>query len=186
MKTIMALLFMGIITTSDADPSLKPLLDPTGEKKFAERSRIIVDLDGDGADDMLLSGSPDEFGKSGGPWKVYLKRGNEYKPVGEIWAHAMAIAFEPARTRFHTDPKTHRFARIWVYLRSSGSDGTLGYYGVGKDSVDEMVSLDIYPGDGGTALGNALYEATFKKSPLPFKMQTSRTAQDGTVQWPEH
>ena len=185
MKIIAALLILGSLSARGADPSSKPQLDPTEKAKYAERQRFLVDLDGDGVEDMLLSGSPDEFGTMGGPWAVYLKRGEDYKSVGEVWAHPMAIAFEPAQTRFHTDPKTHRFARVWVYLKSSGSAGSFGYYCVGKDSIDEMASLEIYPGDGGTAVGNAIYEATFKKSPIPYRMQTSKTGEDGTVTWPE-
>lgn len=168
---------------SAGDPSLKALEDPTERVKYAERYRILVDLDGDGINDMLLSGSPDEFGTMGGPWNVYLNREGDYIEVGEIWAHPMAIAFEPDQGRIHNDPKLHRFARIWVYLKSSGSAGTLGYYRVGRESVDKMSGIEIHPGDGGTTLGNALYEATFKNSVIPFTMQHSKTDEDGNVTW---
>lgn len=185
MKTIAALLFIGSFTALAGDPSLKAQPDPTGKAKYAERYRIIVDLDGDGANDMLLSGSPDEFGTMGGPWGVHLNRDGDYKRIGEVWAHLMAISFEPDQARIHTDPKTHRFARVWVYLKAGGSAGSFGYFRVGKDSVDEMASIEIYPGDGGTDIGRAVYEAAFKKSPIPFKIQGSTTAEDGTVTWNE-
>ena len=48
-----------------------------------------------------------------------------------------------------------------------------------------MISIEIYPGDGGTDIGRAVYEAAFKKSPIPFKIQGSTTARDGTVSWNE-
>ena len=185
MKTIAALLLISSFTALAGDPSLKAQPDPTGNAKYAERYRIIVDLDGDGANDMLLSGSPDEFGTMGGPWGVHLNRDGDYKRIGEVWAHPMAISFEPDQARFHNDPKTHRFARVWVYLKASGSAGSFGYFRVGKDSVDEMASIEIYPGDGGTDIGRAVYEAAFKKSPIPFKIQRSTTAEDGTVTWNE-
>lgn len=185
MKTIVTLLLIGSFPVLADDPSLKAQPDPTGKAKYAERSRIVVDLDGDGTNDMLLSGSPDEFGTMGGPWAVHLNRDRDYKRIGEVWAHPLAISFEPDQARSRTDPKTHRFARIWVYLKASGSAGSFGYFRVGKDSVDEMTSIEIHPGDGGTDIGRAVYEAAFKKSPIPFKIQGSTTAEDGTVTWSE-
>ena len=183
MKTIAALLFIGSIPMLAADPSLKAKPDPTGKVKYVERSRIIVDLDGDGTNDMLLSGSPEEFGTMGGPWAVYLNRDGDYKRIGEVWAHPRAIVFEPDQARILNEPKSHRFVRVWVYLKTSGSAGSFGYFRVGKDSVDEMTSIEIYPCDGGTGIGRAVYEAAFKKSPIPFKIQGSTTAEDGTVTW---
>jgi hypothetical protein len=185
MKLTIGLLLLGAISVFAADPSLKPYPDPTGKAKYSERYRILADLDGDGVDDMLLSGSPDEFGKMGGPWTVFLSRKGDYKKIGEIWAHPMALAIEPDRARIYKDPKMHRFARIWVYLRASGSDGSFGYYRVGRDSVDKLNSIEIYPGDGGTDLGNAIYKATFKDSPIPFMLQRSITGEDGKVTWAE-
>ena len=128
MKTIAALLFIGSIPMLAADPSLKAKPDPTGKVKYVERSRIIVDLDGDGTNDMLLSGGPEEFGTMGGPWAVYLNRDGDYKRIGEVWAHPRAVAFEPDQARIQTDPKSHRFARVWVYLKASGSAGSFGYF----------------------------------------------------------
>lgn len=183
MKTVFLLLILTSLHSLADDPSLRALPDPTAKAKYAERQRILTDLDGDGLDDMLLSGSPDEFGTMGGPWTVHLNRDGNYRPIGEVWAHPMAIAFEPDQARFHTDPKTHRSARVWVYLKASGSAGSFGYFRVGKDTIDEMVSIEIYPGDGGSDLGRAVYQAAFKKSPIPFKIQRSTTAENGTVTW---
>ena len=185
MKIVFLLLILTSLHLSAEDPSLKALPDPTGKAKYAERQRILADLDGDGHNDMLLSGSPDEFGTMGGPWSVYLSRKGEYVRIGEVWAHAMAIAIEPDQARNHKDLKTRRFARIWVYLKASGSAGTFGYHRVGEDSVDEIKSIEIYPGDGGTVVGNSIYKATFKQSPIPFTVQRSATQDDGTVKWPD-
>ena len=76
-----------------------------------------------------------------------------------------------------------RYARIWVYLKSSGNAGSFGYYRVGEKSVDEIEPIEIYPGDGGTALGNAIYGATFKQSPIPYTIQRSATDERGKVTW---
>jgi len=168
-----------------ADPSLEPEVDPTGKAKYAERYRILVDLDDDGATDMLLSGRPDEFGAMGGPWMVHLSRSGDYRQVGEVWAHPLAITFEPDQARFHTDAKSHRFARVWVYLKASGSAGAFGYFRVGKESVDKLASIEIYPGDGGTDVERRIYEAVFKQSPIPYKIQRSTTSAEGAVTWNE-
>ena len=66
---------------------------------------------------------------------------------------------------------------------ASGSAGSFGYFRVGTDSVDEMVCIETCPDDGGTGIGRAVYEAAFKKSPIPFKIQGSTTVEDGTVTW---
>ena len=185
MKLVTGFLLIGTIGALAADPSSKPVADPTGKTKYSERHRILVDLDDDGAADMLLSGGPQEFGTMGGPWTVHLNRDGDYKAIGEVWAHPSAIAFEPDRTRISSDDKTHRFSRVWVYLKGGGSAGSLGYYRIGKQSVDRMSSIEIYPGDGGSDLGSAIYEATFKQSPIPFTIQRSTTAEDGAVTWHE-
>ncbi|MBK1884497.1 hypothetical protein JIN85_18925 [Luteolibacter pohnpeiensis] len=185
MKIIAGLLLISSICAFADDPSLQPLPDPTGKAKYAERSRIIVDLDGDGVMDLLLSGSPDTFGTMGGPWTVHLNRDGDYKRIGEVWAHPLAIAFEPDQARIQSDPETRRYTRIWVYLRAGGSRGSFGYFRVGENSVDDMASIEIYLGNVENAIGRAIYEATFKKSPIPFKVQRSTTADDGTVTWNE-
>jgi hypothetical protein len=165
------------------DQSLIPLLDSSKKAKYAERDQILVDIDGDGVDDMLLSIRPNQFNTISRPWTVYLKRGKDYKPIGEIHAHPEIISFEPAKTRSDTDSKNHRFVRIWTYIKIDSCVGKFGYYSVGNDSVDKMVSLEIYPGSKGTIVGNAIIDATFEKSQIPFTMQTSETAEDGTVNW---
>lgn len=187
MKLLPCLLISTVLQVAAADPSLVPLLNPTdgGVRKYSERSRILTDLDGDKVDDMLLSGGPQTFGTMGGLWEVYLSRNGEFVRVGEIWAHPKAIAIEPDQARIHKDPKTRRYARIWVYLKSGGSAGGFGYYRVGEDSIDEMKRIEIYPGDGGTVLGNAIYEATFKHSPIPFTIAHSTTDDAGKVSWNE-
>lgn len=187
MKLLAFLLLQSVFLAAAEDPSLIPHLNSLdgAAQKYSERSRILTDLNGDGVEDMLLSGGPEAFGTMGGPWTVYLSQGGDFKAIGEVWAHPMAIAIEPDQDRIQTDAKARRFARIWVYLKSSGRNGSFGYYRVGNESVDGIKAVEIYPGDGGTDLGRAIYEATFKKSPIPFKIQHSTTGDDGKVTWTE-
>jgi hypothetical protein len=183
MKLIPPLLILVSLHAAAADPSLEPHPDPTGQKKYVERFRILTDLDGDGIADLLLSGGPEAFGNMGGPWAVHLNRKGNYVEIGEVTAHPLAIAIEPDQARHRKDLKLRRHARIWVYLKASGSAGSYGYYRVGEDSVDEMQAIEIHPGDGGTTLGNAIYDATFKHSPIPLTVQRSKTSEDGKVTW---
>lgn len=187
MKTLACLLLSSNLLLAKDDPSILPLQNPSevANSKYSERLRILTDLDGDGVEDMLLSGGPETSGTMGRTWTVYLSRSKDFRRIGEVSAHPIAIAIEPDQDRAQTDAKIRRFARIWVYLKSSGRNGSFGYFRVGDNSVDEMKAIEIYPGDGGTDLGRAIYDATFKQSPTPFKIQQSTTSDDGKVTWSE-
>lgn len=184
MKHLIPLLFLAAAPATWADPSLAPQRHPIEENQYVERHRIVTDLDLDGADDLILSHGVGMSGMSGPSWEVYLRRGDEFKNVGWIHAHPLAIAFEPDQGRFYKEQAERRHARIWVYLKSNGSSGAFGYFRVGEESVDDLHCIDIYPGDGGTPLGNALTEAAFEKdSPIPYLIEISTTSPDGQVTW---
>jgi hypothetical protein len=187
MKLLLCLLLPTVLQAAAEDPSLVPHPNSMdgATQKYSERLRILADLDGDGVEDMLLSGGPETSGTMGRAWTVYLNRNGGFSAVGDVSAHPMAIAIEPDQDRIQADAKIRRFARIWVYLKSSGRNGTFGYYRIGNESVDEIKAIEIYPGDGGTDLGRSIYDATFKKSPIPFKIQQSTTSEDGKVTWTE-
>lgn len=185
MKSIIVLLLLLPFLAVAEDPSLTPCENPTdgAEQKYLERWRVLADLNGDGTQDMLLSGGPQAFGKSGGFWTVYINTDGSYHAIGDIFAHPKAISIEPDQARFVADSASCRFSRIWVYLRGGGGAGAFGYYRIGKDSVDEMKSLEIYPGDSGTDIGRGIYEAVFKRSVIPYKLQRSKTSERGNVTW---
>lgn len=187
MKPLACLLLSSVLLSAADDPSLVPLRNQFdgATQKYSERLRILADLDGDGVDDMLISGGPETSGTMGRAWTVYLNRNGGFSPVGNISAHPLAIAIEPDQDRIQADAKVRRFARIWVYLKSSGRNGSFGYYRIGTESVDAIKAIEIYPGDGGTDLGRSIYKATFEKSPIPFKIQQSTTGEDGKVTWTE-
>ena len=188
MKPLACLLLSSTLLSAGDDASIIPLLRnqfDEADSKYSERLRILTDLDGDGVEDMLLSGGPETSGTMGRGWTVYLNRSKDFRRIGEVTAHPMALAIEPDQDRAQIDARVRQFARIWVYLKSTGRNGSFGYFRVGDDSVDEIKSIEIYPGDGGTDLGRAIYEATFTKSPIPFKIQQSTTNDDGKVTWTE-
>jgi len=183
LRFLLGVVLLAALRAAPDDPSLTPLRSWVVPGEFSERFRILVDLDGDGVNDLLLSGGPEAFGMAGGPWEVYLNRRGALIRVGEILAHPLAIAFEPDPGRIMKEVRDRRYVRIWTYHRSSGSEGALGYFVVRENAVDALKSIEIYPGDGGTSLGNAIYDATFTHSPIPFTMERSVTSADGKVTW---
>lgn len=178
-----AAVLCGSIYAIASDPSSVPEGDITGQQSYVERWRVLADLDGDGVQDMMLSGCAATFGNAGGSWTVYLSRNGEFKRVGDLFAHPGAIAFEPDQGRYKDDVAERRYARIWTFHHGSASSGMLGYFRVGEHAVDDFRGLEIYGGDGGTDLGNALYKATFKNSIIPFTLERSTTDADGNVVW---
>ncbi len=162
-----------------ADPSTEALPDETGRQKYRERSRILVDLDGDGKKDMLLS-NPDTAGNSGVDWSVYRRRQDGFHRIGNVWAHPDAISFERIPGESHKGV----LARIWVYIRGGAGKGSFGYQPVTETSVGDIEAIGIYPAPGNGGIGEKLYAATFRgDSPVPFELQHSKTTDDGAVSW---
>ncbi len=167
------------------DPSTTPIREreEAGSNVYSERYRIIADLDGDAANDLILSAAVETFGKMGGSWTVYLSREGKFNQVGTITAHPKAISLEPDQDRNRRGPNEVRYARIWVYLRDSGRSGGLSYYRVGEKTIEENKGLVIYLGDGGSDLGREIYAAVFTASPIKFTLERSQTNAKGEVTW---
>ena len=178
MKLILCLLAACSLPALAADPSATPVNDITGQQKYSERWRILVDLDQDGKGDMLL-GHPQTAGNSGMSWDVYLNRNNDFRRIGDLWAHRKAISFEKVPGETHEGI----LARVWVYVRGGAGTGSFGYYPIKENSVEKLAAIGIYPDQEG--IGERLYKTTFEKSPIPFKGEYSTTAEDGTVTWKE-
>lgn len=178
-------LLIANLSAAPEDPSAQPLKADGAEKEYRERWRVLADLDGDEKDDLILSDGPETFGKSGGSWTVYLRRGEKFKKVGAIFAHPRAIAIEPDHARNQRDLKDRHFARIWVYLRGGAGAGSFGYYRISESKVDELLKLELYP-DGDDELGRGIYKATFEsESPIPYSLEYSSTDEQGKVTWAE-
>ena len=186
-KTMWPLLVAAVLAVAAPataqDPSTVPLWEVSGSGAVAERYRIIADLDGDSRDDLILSDDIRTFGTSGGDWTVYLSRASAFVNVGTIDAHPFAVSIEIDHDAIGRQESTRIYARIWVYGKVSSSEGLLRYYRVGPSSVSAGGRLTIYPGDGGSALGNAVYEAVFTHSEIPFRLERSSTDENGNVTW---
>ena len=161
------------------DPSLTPRLSspdqedpsPTG---YAERTRILVDLNNDGETDMLLSS---DIGMD-----VYYRHGDLFYQVGAIDNDLSCFAFE--YDYGHPGANGRFTARIWTYSPGGGWIGQLGYFRVGEREISPFCGMEIYPGDGGTEIGRKLFSAVFEtESEIPYTIQRSSTSADGVVHW---
>ncbi len=167
------------------DPSLVPLPGRADEedssRPFRERTRVLVDLNRDGQEDLLLS-EPCEP-----EWEtsVYFRRGDKFHRVGIIDVDING-GFKLERDDGPSEFGESFTARIWDYWRSGGSEGSIGYYRLGERAISPFHRLEIFPGDGGNAIGNGIIKAVFESpSDLPFRIQHSETSPDGVVTWKE-
>ncbi len=125
------------------------------QDKEAKKWKITADFNNDGLIDYALSDLVETFGNSGGHFDLYLKTKNKtYIKVGPLFFHHKAIEIEHLKG----------MSRIWFYWRKSSNSGSLGYYEIEGNKLSKPTSFNISPGDAGTELGTALYEAVFKKS----------------------
>ena len=172
------------LLSQTADPSRVAARSEQEEGRFVERLRLLADLDGDGERDMLLSGSPGNFGNAGGPWTVYLRRGGEFKAAGELFAHPKAIAIEPDQDRFRREIGDKRYARVWAYLRGGAGAGQIGFFRIGEEKVDEYSHIEIHLGNEDKGIGKSIYDGVFgAPSPIAFTLEASTTSTDGKVSW---
>jgi len=137
-----------------------PLVTEEGHVFDATRFYAEIDLTGNGLKDIIISEPVFMSGRSGKTWFVHLcVTTNQYKrfPV-EIFGWPLAL-----ETHYNS-------TRIWGYSRLSGSQGAIQHWEFNKrGEYTESSRLDIYPGDGGTDTGNAIYNAIFKDKWLDLK-----------------
>ncbi len=158
------------------DPSAAPPPHSAGEEgATGERYRILGDFDGDGVEDMAVSGEADLFGNGGGSFTLYLRNADgKYRDRGTFWAHpaADAIAIE----------RWNHAVRLWTYSHAGGGIGGIGYYDLTENGLSEFHQLTIHPGDSGTKIGNAIVRAVFENSDARLRVQQSYTT-DGKIEW---
>ncbi len=146
------------------DPSAVPLLHDEGQS--AERYRILADFNGNGIMDMALSCSVSLFGNAGGQFTVYIQNEDgRFRRLGQFFGNPMALALE----------RVGENIRLWTYVRGGGWIGQIGFYKVKEDGLSEYHGVTIHPGDSGTKMGRAIYEAVMTNSDLPITIEISKT-----------
>ena len=126
--------------------------DPNLLKLNPLRYMYTVDLNGDDVNDLILSESVSSSGTGGTSYDIYLGIGDQkYVQIYSLGANGFAL-----------EPCPGGMKRLWWYTHSSSQSGSLWnirFEGEYRYRVGEP--LEIYPGDGGTAIGNAMLDAIF-------------------------
>jgi hypothetical protein len=137
-----------------------PITDPalTSEREYAE-----LDLNGDGTNDLVLS--VDIGGTGGLVYNLYLGIGKDrFKKIDQFLAGIMAVETHEGTTR------------LWAYSHSSAASGTIRYcYFDHKGVFQKSQVLEIQTGDGGSEIGNAIYQAIFNEK-TELKLKTRRVS----------
>ena len=166
------------------DPSLKPIhrFDDENEP-YDYRWRILVDLDFDGRDDMLLSEGSVGFGQGGGCFEVYRQMDDGYRKIGELFLHPSCLQFEDVRD--YRDDEDFDGVRVWSHWHVSGSMGSVDGHRIGNFGVSNHEAFMAYGWDGAKTPGFEAFDGIFgaKDGVIPFRLQRSVTAEDGTVSW---
>ncbi len=125
-----------------ADTTLSP------ERYFTE-----LDLNGDGIDELIISESASLGGTGGLIYNLYLGIGQDrFLLLSNFLSGIMAV---------DTQGETKR---LWSYSHSSASSGTIQYYYFdSEDVLQRSHSMIIYPGDGGSLVGNMICRAIFSE-----------------------
>jgi hypothetical protein len=131
-----------ILTRSELfAPITDPVLNP-------DREYVELDLNGDGANDLVVSESVSLGGTGGLVYNLYLAAGQDhFRRLDQFVAGALAV-------EIHGDTKY-----LWSY-----SSGTIQYrYFDRKGRLQRSPVLDICTGDSGTETGNGIWQAIFRE-----------------------
>ena len=157
-----------------------PILDPSAEpffsfdSSYAERFRVLGDINFDGLQDMALSDDMSTFGTGGIQLTIFLQTdAGSFKDVGSMFTFPWRISVERLNDEF----------RIWGTSHSNAGTSGLYYCELVNDSLVNCKGVTIHPGDGGTNIGRAIHTAVFNNSDVKMVVQRSRTSVDGEVVW---
>ncbi|MBN1211933.1 MAG: hypothetical protein JXA92_05090 [candidate division Zixibacteria bacterium] len=174
MVLICGFLFPGAKTNGESrpfDPSARPLLRK--DSTIGERFRVLGDLNCDGREDMVLSDDIADFAQMGIKLFLYLQdTAGNYILYDSIFAKPGSLAVE----NYWKGP------RLWTYVRKNAQSGILSCSEISDSGLTDWHSMVIYPGDGGTDIGNGILKAVFDNSDSRLEIQKSQTEGD-RVNW---
>ncbi len=116
-----------------------------------------IDLNNDGLLDRIESGPRALFGQGGGPFVVTITGNGVVPDKSYVVSGNGRFAVERGGAG--------RPVRLWAYWRMSCCDGVLASYVFSHDGMEQQ-SITISPGDGGTAVGRAIYRSIFNADTL--------------------
>ncbi len=157
MKRTTILLLLGFAWCAQAEYKIQTraelfaaIADPAvnSERRYAER-----DLNGDGTNDLVLSESVSLGGTGGLEYNLYVGVGQDrFRQIDRFLAGVMATEMHAGTTR------------LWFYSHISAASGTIQYVCFDRKGLfQKSPALIISPGDGGSEVGNATYQAIFNE-----------------------
>ena len=114
-------------------------------------------MDGDGLKEMILSESVSTGGTGGFVYTLYHAIGrDQFHPVGTFLCGNLAVEPVPG-----TKPPR---LRLWTYRHDSSQSGQLSIHELFPKGQLRTDSIWVFPGDGGTKIGNDILNAIFDHS----------------------
>jgi hypothetical protein len=161
------------------DPSLEPF--PGYAEPVEERPRLMVDVDGDGIEDMLLSAGLATFGNGGGVFDLYLRNKEglcQYVCDVGGYVGTDTIVVEYVYT---TD---YSMSRIWSYGRGGGTSQIIVcVLTLDSGKVTKKENFTLFT-DADGKISQNIRDAIFTRSDAPVRLEWSITT-NNTVIWRE-
>lgn len=169
-------IFIIVSCGSESDGVSSNSYDPSTTPIEGERYRMLADFNCDGLQDMALSDEISTYGTGGIGFTIYLRNSSGiYKKYDRIGTPLGIISIEC----------NWQNPRIWSYWHLSAASGIISYCEVTDSGLYNCGGMEIYPGDGGTVIGNSIMDAVFDNSDSEIKIQRSKTT-DGAVEWVDY
>ena len=164
----------GLLTASYLFDTVFTNRNPTAERPVAYASRIrgIVDLDGDGADDVILSDSFFFATAHGLGYYVFLQTNGLYRCIGAIGAkgRAWVESWEDGATF------------IWSYMADDATHGTYIRTGVRNGAFASEIKRPVSWSADGVCNQKWIPEHIRNKATVPVRWEYSET-KDGVNTW---
>jgi hypothetical protein len=156
------------------DPSSAPIKGIS--TPFAERLRLLTDVDGDGIEDMVLSFGLDNFGNGGGPCELYLRNKEGLcKYVCDMGSDLVAIE--------HVDLE-YQTSRIWTAGKGDTQyEILLEALTIKNGKATKKEAFTVFTEtDGNGKISQNISDSVFGHSDAPIYMEWSTTT-NNTVIW---
>lgn len=151
-----------------AVPVPQPLQDGTAsiEQALEWATKLLVLMEGKvvaqecelvpGGEPAVFISNPANAGTGGNQYMVFARTSGGLQYAGSLHFGACRAV----------DPDVAGRARLVTYWHISGSEGRLTLWRLGDEDFQPLQTITIHPGDGGTAEGNAVYDALFGPGPV--------------------
>ena len=132
------------------------LNSPDPDSPGWDRSRLYAeaDLTDNGLMDIIISDDLHMMGTGGIGWSVYLcEDTNRYRRISGLAGKFLAV-----------EENTRMGKKLWTYWSTAGNWGTVQHLYFDRDEGWKLsADLTIHPGDGGSDIGQGIFDAIFNE-----------------------